>query len=396
MNNTSQILQRNEDYFINNNIIICGYISDTYPLELAKRSKSIHIWFTDYSQFNTYIQALGLNVNNNESLKNLNSIVTINKGNIYLYFGASLINAEFNNKSLIKECTSGIVYITKSKEESKYMVEQLIASTSNNATLFAVGANDEGIKGFETQLKAITPCQKIDNARKCVLLGIENSDELSNIYEKKYSQYSFDIYKINMDTCSSENIKESDNTITINTLSGVFSAKKLDLGTKFLLETFKNELESKVFNSNEIKDVLDVGCGSGVISIYLSKLLPKAKIDASDINAFAISSLIKNNETNNTQVNGFVSDMFSNINKKYDLIISNPPFHQGAGIKQLLEPTKKMIKEASSHLTRNGSLLIVANSFLAYAEVLKESFKEVKVIAQNNKYKVYFASNKTN
>lgn len=199
-----------------------------------------------------------------------------------------------------------------------------------------------------------------------------------------------------MDTCSSENIKESDNTITINTLSGVFSAKKLDLGTKFLLETFKNELESKVFNSNEIKDVLDVGCGSGVISIYLSKLLPKAKIDASDINAFAISSLIKNNETNNTQVNGFVSDMFSNINKKYDLIISNPPFHQGAGVKQLLEPTKKMFKEASSHLTRNGSLLIVANSFLAYAEVLKESFKEVKVIAQNNKYKVYFASNKTN
>jgi 16S rRNA (guanine1207-N2)-methyltransferase len=87
--------------------------------------------------------------------------------------------------------------------------------------------------------------------------------------------------------------------------------------------------------------------------------------------------------------------MFSNIDKKYDLIISNPPFHQGAGVKQLLEPTKRMIKETCSHLTKNGSLIIVANSFLAYADVLKESFKEVKVIDQNNKYKVYFASNRT-
>lgn len=394
MNNTSQILQRNEDYFLNNNIIICGYISDTYPLELARKTKSIHIWFTNYSQFNTYAQALGLIINNEPQI-NSNSVITINKGNIYLYFGSSLVNAEFNNKALFKECTSGIVYITKSKEESKYMMEQLIASTSIDATLFAVGANDEGIKGFETQLKTITPCQKIDNARKCVLLGIENSEELSNKYEKKFSQYSYDVYKINMDTCSSENIKDTDNTITINTLAGVFSAKKLDQGTKFLLETFKNKIISKDFNANEMKDILDVGCGSGLISIFISKLLPKAKIDASDINAFAIKSLIKNNEANNTQVNAFVSDMFSNIDKKYDLIISNPPFHQGAGVKQLLEPTKKMIKEASSHLTKNGFMLIVANSFLAYAEVLKESFKEVKVIDQNNKYKVYFASNRT-
>ena len=72
--------------------------------------------------------------------------------------------------------------------------------------------------------------------------------------------------------------------------------------------------------------VLDIGTGSGCIAITLSKNLVKSDVDALDISEQALEVARKNNERNNANVNFFYSNLFENVNKKYDLIISNPPY----------------------------------------------------------------------
>lgn len=71
--------------------------------------------------------------------------------------------------------------------------------------------------------------------------------------------------------------------------------------------------------------ILDIGTGSGCIAITLNKNL-NSKVDAVDISDEALQIARINNENNNTKVNFFKSNIFENVNKKYDLIISNPPY----------------------------------------------------------------------
>ena len=74
--------------------------------------------------------------------------------------------------------------------------------------------------------------------------------------------------------------------------------------------------------------ILDVGTGSGVIAISLAKLFPQAQITAIDISkpALDIAKYNANKHQLETRINFLQSDIYQNINEKFDLIISNPPY----------------------------------------------------------------------
>ncbi|MBQ3437123.1 MAG: peptide chain release factor N(5)-glutamine methyltransferase [Fusobacterium sp.] len=75
-------------------------------------------------------------------------------------------------------------------------------------------------------------------------------------------------------------------------------------------------------------DILDIGSGSGAIAISLAKELPNSKVLGLDISEKAIELAKENKELNEAEnVDFIISDLFSNIkDKKFDLIISNPPY----------------------------------------------------------------------
>ena len=157
---------------------------------------------------------------------------------------------------------------------------------------------------------------------------------------------------------------------TFITDNNVFSKKGLDFGTRSLLEN----LDIK----NISGDVLDFGCGYGPIGIYI-KSNTSSSVDMIDINERAINLARKNAKLNNVDVSIFESDIYSNINKKYDYIITNPPIRVG---KQILY---KILIEAKEHLKENGHLMFVINKDQGAKSTMKdmEEYYKVKLIEKN-------------
>ena len=83
-------------------------------------------------------------------------------------------------------------------------------------------------------------------------------------------------------------------------------------------------------------DIIDLGCGSGVIGITLDKKISTNSVDLIDISEKAIEVANKNCELLNSKAKTVQSNFFENVNKKYDVVISNPPYIQTQDIEKLL------------------------------------------------------------
>ena len=106
--------------------------------------------------------------------------------------------------------------------------------------------------------------------------------------------------------------------------NGVFSKDRFDYGTRVLLNSVDID---KLFGN-----VLDLGCGLGVVGIILGTFNKDINIDMVDINERAIDLAKNNMVLNNVKANVFVSDIYSNIDNKYDFIITNPPIRAGKNV----------------------------------------------------------------
>lgn len=162
--------------------------------------------------------------------------------------------------------------------------------------------------------------------------------------------------------------------------NGVFSKKGLDFGTRTLLESIPmNEIHG---------NVLDFGCGYGPIGITLAKQTD-ANIDMLDINERALNLTLKNIKENKVSANTILSNLYDNINKKYDHIVSNPPIRVG---KEILF---KILFGAKEHLKENGKLWIVVNKNQGAKSLVKELENEYKVeiICKNKGFYIICATN---
>lgn len=153
-------------------------------------------------------------------------------------------------------------------------------------------------------------------------------------------------------------------------------------------------------------NILDLCTGSGAIAVSLDRILRKncvdAKICASDISKQALKIARKNSENNNANVKIIESDLLENIEyKKFDIIVSNPPYIRTDEIKNLSKQVKeepyialnggidglhfyrKIIKEAKGYIKNNGYLCLEIgyNQMESVLGIFKEN-KEYKNLKQ--------------
>lgn len=92
---------------------------------------------------------------------------------------------------------------------------------------------------------------------------------------------------------------------------------------------------------NKEISVLDLCTGSGAIGISIKKLTDNTTVTASDISLRALRVARENAEKLEVDVNFIESDLFENINSKFDIIVSNPPYIKSEIIEKLPEEVKK-------------------------------------------------------
>lgn len=178
-----------------------------------------------------------------------------------------------------------------------------------------------------------------------------------------------------------ENVRGFD--LIFHSALGLFSAEKIDSGTKLLL----NSLEVGQGNT-----CLDLGCGYGPIGVVLSKLNPTGKVYFADKDFVAVEYAKKNCEINNIKnFEAVLSNGFSHLHGlMFDCIASHLPTHVSNKLLAWI------IEDAKNHLAKNGRFCVVTVS--ALKPFVKREFEKVFgnyiKIAHNNLYTVSEAIHK--
>ena len=128
----------------------------------------------------------------------------------------------------------------------------------------------------------------------------------------------------------------------------------------------------------KVKRVLDLCTGSGCLAILAALVFPQARIDAADLSAGALALARRNVRTHrlDDRIALHRGDLLEPLaGKRYDLIISNPPYVDARGMARLppecrheprlalaagddgLDLVRRILREAPRHLTKNGALL---------------------------------------
>ncbi len=145
-------------------------------------------------------------------------------------------------------------------------------------------------------------------------------------------------------------------------------------------------------NDNKCLKILDLCTGSGIICVSLAKNLQNVKMFASDVSKSALQIAKLNSKKNNVEIFFYESDLFENINEKFDIIVSNPPYIETEVIKTLSKEVRnepllaldggkdglnfyrRIAKEAKNYLNSNGkiALEIGFNQKVAVTQIFEE------------------------
>jgi ribosomal protein L3 glutamine methyltransferase len=147
----------------------------------------------------------------------------------------------------------------------------------------------------------------------------------------------------------------------------------------FIAELLREQLSPWISDAEQVHNVLDMCTGSGCLAILSAHAFPNAHVDAADLSADALD-VAQYNVTDyglEDRISLVESDLFAKLKgKKYDLIISNPPYVDAPSVAALpqeykyepklalgsgadgLDATRAILEHAAKHLTDKGILVV--------------------------------------
>ncbi|KHK95933.1 SAM-dependent methyltransferase [Microbacterium mangrovi] len=168
--------------------------------------------------------------------------------------------------------------------------------------------------------------------------------------------------------------------LTVVAHGAAFAGATVDVGTRFLLPLLADAVP-------DARDIIDLGCGTGVIAASLARSRPQAHVRGTDQSAAAVASARLTAEANGVAVAVARDDGLGAVaDASADLIVLNPPFHIGAAVHTGI--ALKLFADAARVLRPGGELWCVWNSHLQYRPQLERIVGPTRQIARNRTFTV--------
>jgi 16S rRNA G1207 methylase RsmC len=166
--------------------------------------------------------------------------------------------------------------------------------------------------------------------------------------------------------------------LRFQTATGVFSYRRLDTGTKVLVELMR--IPSKGC-------ILDLGCGWGLIGVFIAAIHPEIRVVMTDINKRAVWLASENVILNKVDAETRWGNLYEPVrDMKFDCILTNPPIAAGRNL------VTEAIKGASDHLCNGGTLQLVVRTSKGartISKIMEEEFGNINEIGKKSGYRVY-------
>lgn len=167
--------------------------------------------------------------------------------------------------------------------------------------------------------------------------------------------------------------------LKFTTDAGVFSKLRIDYGSGVLIKTMRDI-------AFPASNILDVGTGYGPIGLFAAKFWPNQDVDMVDVNERALSLAKRNAKFNHIDnVNIYSSDVYEQVpdNKKYGLILTNPPIRAGKKV------VDAILTGAFNHLVSGGSILAVIQKKQgapSARKLLERTYGNCEILARDKGY----------
>ena len=263
-------------------------------------------------------------------------------------------------------------WIVLSLPRQKALLGMLLACAATllakGGSLWLAGENKAGIKSADKLLKThFGTVRKLDNARHCTLYEAKNPLQQQCFAAQDFrEQWPLSCQGSELQICS---------------YPGVFAHGRLDRGTALLLDA--------VAGMDIDGDVLDFGCGAGVIGACIGNTNEHARVTFLDSNALALLACEDTLSRNGLSGSVLASDGLTEVHNSYDLVITNPPIHTGVTTDTHL--SIKLLARVHEHIKPGGQLIMVANRHLPYERWLAQNFAKLSELSNNDHFKIISA-----
>lgn len=260
-----------------------------------------------------------------------------------------------------------LIRLPKSKEALVMALHAVASKTRPGAPIVLFGANAEGIRSVAARLAqvadAVETCGTGHHAR--VLTGRRKAriEGLKGHLE---------------DWRHEGTISLAGSIRPWISYPGTFAKGGLDAGTAFLIE----HLPKLAPGSR----VLDFAAGTGVIAAALAEGNVGLDIDMIEADALALAAAQENMPGARCLCG---TSLAATEGRRYDLIVSNPPIHDG--VTESHHVLERLIADAPAHLRAEGRLLFVVQRRVPVLPMMLKAFPAARTIADNGRFTVVLA-----
>lgn len=283
---------------------------------------------------------------------------------------------DFDFSSLAAKSFDAVFYrVSKERASSHHAINQAGQLLKPGGSLWLSGEKNEGIK---TTVK-----------QACALFGDRTQAEKQGIcYRAKVQLVELQGEPLDDKQYQAIRFIELAEGRGFYSKPGIFGWDKLDRGSAFLVDHLPQFVTRF---SRQPKSLLDLGCGYGYLACEGNRL-GFTQITATDNNAAALIASEKNlSQIDNLEYSVVAADAGDQLEGGFDLLLCNPPFHQGFAVDGSLGA--KFLYSANRLLAAQGQALFVVNSFIPLEQRAKHYFRRVEVLANNGSFKLVAMDN---